>query len=526
MFAAIAEVIHYYIDNVAREAFFSSARRYESLVKHSRLVDYHIKAAVAPMVDVVVTRPFTSDQFSAEVLITKGSSFTDNSGNTWQSTKDVKWYANTTDVTIPVAQHTLYDDTRMIGTVIPNMKVSGATRAIQVPSLGNGSYYEEGTMNLSIADTDWALVETFAFSGPYDKVFKVEPSSNGDVFIIFGDGTHGGIPDPGYQITTCNYYITKGDVSNVLEGQIQTLPSVITNKVSDAVCTNPYSASGGSKYETFDMLKEHVPLFVRTLGVAITKQDFVDLAMSVPGVNKCAVEYECGRKLNLYISPDNGEVASSALIESVYNYIMARCTLTTWLTVYTAGVTYINLDIEVTGRKSFSADSIHDQILTALKDKYSIQNSSIGGSVRISDIYALIDGLSMVDYLTINNFYLKPWPKTLYGNAQLIISNFILIKANGSMEYLIAFTSSTEYEIRSKSNGYYAVGETGKSQRIVDTDNNFEFSLGIQSSSNYQSGYRYSITISEANKDYVEPGFNLPVFSSDDQLTLTVNETV
>ena len=46
------------------------------------------------------------------------------------------------------------------------------------------------------------------------------------------------------------------------------------------------------------------------------------------------------------------------------------------------------------------------------QDKYSPDHSSIGGSVRISDIYALIDNLSMVDYLHITKFYIVPWPKT------------------------------------------------------------------------------------------------------------------
>ena len=43
IFAAIAEVIHYYIDNMAREAFLPTARRYSSLYKHAYQVDYHIK---------------------------------------------------------------------------------------------------------------------------------------------------------------------------------------------------------------------------------------------------------------------------------------------------------------------------------------------------------------------------------------------------------------------------------------------------------------------------------------------------
>jgi uncharacterized phage protein gp47/JayE len=525
MFAAIAEVIHYYIDTTARETFFSTARKYDSLVKHGALVDYHPHGAVAPTVDVILSRPFTSDQINAKVAISKGLAFTDNSSNTWLVAKDTTWYANTTEVSVPLIQHTLYKDTRIIGTVIPNMKLEGATRRIKLQALSNGNYYEDGTMTLVIGDTTWSLVETFAYSGKFDTHYRVEVDSNQELYIVFGDGVHGKIPDPGYSITNCTYYITKGYNANVLAGQVTNVPTSIQQKVSDAVCSNPYAASGGSDYETFEMLKEHIPLHVRTLGVAITKQDFIDLAMQVAGVNKAAAEYECGRKLNLYITPDNGTTASSTLLTNVYNYLSQRAPLTTWLKVKSTGVTDIMLDIEVTGNKSFSSDEISAQITTALMDKYSIENSEIGGQVRISDIYALIDNLSTVDYLHINKFYLKPWPNTLYGNSSLVISNFVLEKATGSMTYFITFTSSSTYEIRSQANGFVTTGKTGSSQVIDDTENGMTFSLGIQANA-YASGYKYSILISEPNKDYVEPGFNLPVFQSSDQLNLTINEVL
>jgi hypothetical protein len=93
------------------------------------------------------------------------------------------------------------------------------------------------------------------------------------------------------------------------------------------------------------------------------------------------------------------------------------------------------------------------------------------------------------------------------------------------MTYFITFTSSSAYEIRSRANGFVTTGKTGSSQVIDDTENGMTFSLGIQANA-YASGYKYSILISEPNKDYVEPGFNLPVFQSSDQLNLTINEVL
>lgn len=54
IFAGIAEVIHYYIDGMAREAFLPTCRRYSSLYKHAKLVDYHIKSAIPSSVDLTV----------------------------------------------------------------------------------------------------------------------------------------------------------------------------------------------------------------------------------------------------------------------------------------------------------------------------------------------------------------------------------------------------------------------------------------------------------------------------------------
>lgn len=84
--------------------------------------------------------------------------------------------------------------------------------------------------------------------------------------------------------------------------------------------------------------------------------------------------------------------------------------MTTWLKVKSAGKVQIILEMEVTGKKSYKTAEIQTQILTALYNAYSPEQAQIGGSVRLSDIYALIDNLSTVDYLHLTKFYIKPWP--------------------------------------------------------------------------------------------------------------------
>lgn len=521
LFAAIAEVLHYYVDNMARETFLSTARRYDSVVKHGALVDYHARAAIAATVDVILSRIITGNSIGAKLTIPHGTLFTDSSGNSWLSARDVIWYSNVTTCKVPIIQHERYTASALNNMVIP----TGDRVILNLGTLPNGKYYEQGSMSLQIGGETWVLVDTFAKSKPTDKHFMVSVDEALNPYIMFGDGTFGKKPAAGAKITNVVFYLTNGTQGNVKSNTITSVPSVISSSITDATVSNAYDAGGGSNYENFTMLKEHIPLSVKTLGVAITKEDFESLAMLVDGVNKAKADYECGRKLTIYISPDGGAVASSELINRVYNLLSQRAPMTTWLKVKSAGKVQIILEMDVTGKKSYKTAEIQTQILTALYNAYSPEQAQIGGSVRVSDIYALIDNLSTVDYLHLTKFYIKPWPTTIYGNKELNLGQFKLNKAKGSMTYYITFNSSTTFTVRSVSNGYVTTGSVGSSIQIIDKANGFDFSLDIQNNS-YQSGYRYSITVSEPNHDYEDPGFNLPVFENASQLTLTVNEIV
>ena len=521
LFAAIAEVLHYYVDNMARETFLSTARRYDSVVKHGALVDYHARAAIAATVDVILSRSITGNSIGAKLTIPQGTLFTDSSGNSWLSARDVIWHSNVTTCKVPIIQHEKYTASALNNMVIP----TGDRVILNLGTLPNGKYYEQGSMSLQIGGETWVLVDTFAKSKPTDKHFMVSVDEALNPYIMFGDGTFGKKPAAGAKITNVVFYLTNGTQGNVKSNTITSVPSIISSSITDATVSNAYDAGGGSNYENFIMLKEHIPLSVKTLGVAITKEDFESLAMLVDGVNKAKADYECGRKLTVYISPDGGAVASSELINRVYDLLSQRAPMTTWLKVKSAGKVQIILEMDVTGKKSYKTAEIQTQILTALYNAYSPEQAQIGGSVRLSDIYALIDNLSTVDYLHLTKFYIKPWPTTLYGNKELNLGQFKLNKAKGSMTYYITFNSSTTFTVRSVSNGYMATGTVGNSIQVIDKANGFDFSLDIQNN-NYQSGYRYSITVSEPNHDYEDPGFNLPVFENASQLTLTVKEIV
>ena len=111
VFAAIAEVIHYYIDNTARESFFVTARRYSSLYKHAKLIDYHIKSANPASADLIL---YLSDDkpLEGDILIPVNLEFTSTDGKRWLTSKSVVWRAGTYSIKISVVQKQLYSTER------------------------------------------------------------------------------------------------------------------------------------------------------------------------------------------------------------------------------------------------------------------------------------------------------------------------------------------------------------------------------------------------------------------------------
>lgn len=530
MFSSIAEIIHYYIDNMARECFVPTARKYSSLERHAKLVGYTPKLATPAMADVLMIRDITTD--NAAFTISAGSIFYDTQGNPWKPLENIFWPAHVSQVIAPLFQ---YQDTpstgisyvRRLPTTIPDgyrvdLILSDKTQKLSVDS----------TKTIEIGNLQFTRVNTFAYSGPNDRHYILEPNqSTGNVSIVFGDGVHGAKPTPGSTITLDNFVnTTKGSDGNVLANAITVLPTSVSTNHPSMSCTNSMPAVGGSDYESFDSLKRNIGISAKTMGVAITPDDFMDLALSVAGVDDAKVEYRCGKLLHIYIKPvasssNQYGIAPTSLLNSVYNLAKNKSVLNTGINVRTCGVVPFYLTIDVTGKPGVASATIRNQVVEALYNRYSIRTSKIGDSVRVSDIYALIDNLPGVDYLHITDFYSKPWAESKYNNKVLLFGDWEPVQIKETTSYLVSFTSSTVFTVYSKDGTYSKSGTVGTTFVLDDIAHGLEVSTSIVSNA-YTNGDIYEFTVYTSNTDLEVSNFNVPVFSTDSQLKLTIKEVM
>lgn len=518
LFAAIAEVLHYYIDNMAREAFLTTARKYSSVVNQGLLVDYHAHLANPATVDVILSRELQGANTGAKVNIPKGLVFIDIFGNHWENTQDVKWDNNSSNCILSLVQHEFIEDTPLNNQIYPGGNL------ILENNLGD-SFIEHKGVQLTLNNDTWTQVDTFAYSKPTDKHFMVTIDESSNPIIIFGDGKFGKIPDVGQKITV-KYYVTKGEKGNINSNSIIKVPSSLTTILLTATCNNPNSAGDGKNYEDMELLRSHVAIQARTMGIIVTRNDLIDCVKSIPGIKDAKLEEIFNRKLNLYISPSTGDTTvSSEMISKVSNIIQDKNMLANRVTVKSAGVSKIHLSLNITGKPSYKSSQIYNEVLMALYDSYSGNTSKIGGNIRVSDIYALLDNLPSVDYLYINKFFISPWPKIIKGDIQLDLELNDIEKANGSMTYLITMGVDNTFNLRSTSGNFVIENQQISNNILIeDTKNGFKFSISIKGT--YNLGSRYEFTISEPNVDYKDTGFNQIVFNDPSLLNTNIKETL
>jgi hypothetical protein len=510
-----------------REAIFGTARRFDSLFNHAALVDYHLSGASPAYATVTITR---SGSNLPKVVIGTGVVFTDSSGNNWHPIKATLFSEGSTMVKVNLIQEEI---TTLSSLSKPYRDSTGAYVAdINITSGSTKINTLSSSCSFTLNGQTWNSVKSLAYSGPTDRHFILvyEPSTKTH-YIQFGDGTNGMIPSTNYDILNFQYSQTAGANGNVDAGSINS-----STLSGDYTISNEDPAGGGTDGEDFYDIKRRVPLSVRTLGVAVTKQDIVDLALQNPGVGQATLDCDYERRLTLYVSPVNGGSSNDSLCSEVRTSIINNAPIVTWLEVKSVKEVYINLTMEVTGRKSYRSQNIKTDILNALKAAYP-STGPIGGSVRISDIYALIDNLDSVDYLLISSFYLHPVFKVLYGTNYPELSSFAIESVEGSKDYILEFISSTQYMVIPKANestngqssststsGYHVFSGTVGTALRINYPEGTAFSINVKSG-NYSNGDRFQFTVSEPNHNYEATGFNIPVFK-EDYLALTINEIV
>lgn len=411
--AGLSEQLGFYIDKNAKESYLSTAEKFSSVVKLVKILDYRIKSRLPANVDLYFT--FVNTDGTAIPIQEQGVI----PAGTVISTEDGMIFITEETVTVPIGVSTAKVAAKQWELSQDN--VLGTTNGLANQLIELPENYSHNSLTLSIGGVPWERVQSLATSLPGDNHYIVDIGEDRLPRVMFGNGINGAIPTANQSITG-TYYITEGSLGNEVPVQaISRIEStlVLPQPASRVTVRNISTPVAGAEIENIDSIRFNAPLSTKSVERAVTAEDFEYLAQRADGVGKASVVYDCGSEIEVFISPINGGIATSNLLNEATAYLNSVKVIGTRPILKAAGETPITMKLSVTPRFRVDKATLINEIKTALLEKFSIANNQINGRIAVSDILAVVDNMPKVDYVDLVQLSTMPYAFPLEHDTQL-----------------------------------------------------------------------------------------------------------
>lgn len=404
LWAYMGDIMHYYVDRAAGEAFIETATQKESVLALANLFDYtprtrtparlttYVSNSSSSSVSLPAGTVFIGEGTDANYEFYSTSSTTINAGQT-AAIACVEGQQITNEVLTTSA-------TGQIGQTytISNDKV--------VPSTVRVYVYEDG-----LNPTEWTRLADVNLADPGVSGFSVYATTEGYTEVVFGNRISGRVPPPGAKITV-DYSSTNGEPGNIGINKILGFKS---SSVSGIAVTSSTVGVGGSSGESIDSIKRSIKAAIQTQSRAVTLQDYVDIALQITGVYKAVASYTVDPLVGGLVS-----VYAMPYIPDYYNYTSNSITVENSVRTTVANVlqqvsmlgisvqspstiTVVPKNIQGTiyVNQSYVQADVMRRVDDVIDTIFSIENIEFGKDIRIGDLYRRIHAVEGVDYATL-----------------------------------------------------------------------------------------------------------------------------
>jgi uncharacterized phage protein gp47/JayE len=449
LFAYMADILSYYQDRLANEAFLSTAQERRSVIEHLRLIGYEMAPAapaaaklslivgnnVKQAVEVrkgdqfatasskdrkSVTFEYTDDKplvIDFDKLILAPNSATKDNGSTLVGFKQ-------TDPIIPVREgRTITDEAAGTSDGTPNQRFKLAQPGVLPDSLKitvetfpptppwrlrKTLVYSPPAFSpdqLAILEQAGRIGSTLAFSRTADQDFAIQTDENDVTTVLFGDGQYGQIPQPGARILA-SYRVGGGSIGNVGERQITKITNAPQLQLLGARVTNMKAASGGAESESIQHAIKFAPTVFASMQRAVTAEDYVAQARLFPGVSKARAVATNWNTITLFIAPSgSGEPPSDVLRNGLLAYFEDKRMVTTLIQIESPSYVHIVIEVEVGVLPYFDTESVKGDVRAAIQSLLDFENVDFKQVLFLSKIYEVIEGVMGVgDFVFVKTF--------------------------------------------------------------------------------------------------------------------------
>jgi hypothetical protein len=397
LFAYMGDSLNFYIDRAANEGFIGTASQRDSILQLATMFGYSPNKISAATTTLEFTNIGTSDQIVPAGTLLAVSAVTNNTSNQ-------VFFETDAEVTVPASGKATVSATEGLTIADEDLGSSNGSPR-QVFKLGY-PYVIDKSPSIIINTTKYKYVSSLLDYGMSDYVFTTYNDSEGNTFIVFGDGINGIVPPAAGRIKV-TYRTGVGYAGNVAAG---TITNPMTNIIAGISVKNTIPATGGSNEESTESIRLNAPKALRSLQRAISLRDYSSLALRYPGVAKAVADATSSASINLYVSPtgDPGSVGSTttdafdALASELYLYFTDKSLPGSSLTILPP--TYVGIDIAMTVHilPQYKQSTVISDLTIALDQTVAVENSFFADIIPVQYLMKAAATVQGIDYVTVD----------------------------------------------------------------------------------------------------------------------------
>ena len=407
LFAYMGDVLNYYIDRSANEAFISTASQRDSVLQIARLLGYSPSKAVAA----TVTLTFSNSTASVITVPAKTQVATSSSTSGTQII-----FETDSSVTIPAQVGSIKGTatvTATQGSTVYSENIGTSTGLInQVWELQKAPLIQNSISIVAGASTFTEVPYLIDYNN-YDPVFATYTNATGNSFVLFGDNISGRVPDAD-AIIYATYRIGGGLTGNVAANSLKT---ILTNAVTGLSVTNILAATGGADEESTDSIRANAPLSLRALNRAVSLADYSALVVAA-GAAKANAVADVYTSVTVYFAPSAGDlgvtndgVTPSSVFNTfkttINNYLVGKVPANTTVTYQPPSYVELSIQAVVTVLPQYRQTLVNTAVNAILSELLAFDNVTFADTIRLNDVLGAINSVEGVAYAQVEKLVRK-----------------------------------------------------------------------------------------------------------------------
>lgn len=260
----------------------------------------------------------------------------------------------------------------------------------------------EAALEVRVNDIAWHEAPTHYGTSPGDRNYVVRVDEDGAGEIQFGDGIRGARLPTGQENVRAVYRKGIGSAGNLKAGQLSQL---LTRPLGLKEVTNPRPTSGGVDAESADDARRNMPLGVRTLGRAVSLQDYEDYARAYTGIAKArasVLPIHGIRTIFISVAGDDGvqPEAGGPTLSGLLGSLKRNSDPFVACDAAAYNVAYFKLALSIKRHPDHDIDIVLADVEAALRDAFAFDQRDFGQTVARSEVIAVaqqVDGVIGVD---------------------------------------------------------------------------------------------------------------------------------